>query len=107
MYVRFKIRSVASAPKRALSYMGDYNITKIDERQWIVAQIRDPSKCKYYKVIFTDSGFARDCPDFKFRGNFCKHIYHVMFNSTIHKTLATILLVSRPELNSYFEIVQV
>lgn len=107
MLVRFAIKQDATTiPQRAVQYMRNYRITKVTDKRWLVSKKADGN---YYTVVFSENGFTCNCPDFKFRkgdGRFCKHIYHILFNSSFEDVLATLLLISQPELKNFLEIVR-
>jgi hypothetical protein len=58
---------------------------------------RIQSQCSnnIYEINSTELGFVCSCPDHKFRGVKCKHIYCVEFSLQITQTVAITLKISK------------
>ena len=60
------------------------SINRYNESRYLVKSQSGNGK---YKVILTKLGCTCSCPDHKFRGVKCKHIYAVEFSSAIRETV--------------------
>ena len=60
------------------------SINRYNESRYLVKSQSGNGK---YKVILTKLGWTCSCPDHKFRGVKCKHIYAVEFSSAIRETV--------------------
>lgn len=63
-------------------------------------RVKSQTNGKYYHIETTDIGWKCDCPDHKFRGVKCKHIFAVEFSYAIRETVRQEVVIQQITANS-------